>query len=291
MRTATWRRYAGSRARSPCTRACASPTRWPRTRRVGWQVWRCPRLEEQQALVGSVAQEHDVTLVEGAGGLLVRLGEGYTLADVLAPYDARWVVVARAGLGTLNHTELTVAALHDRGRDVAGVVIGSWPEHPDLAEQQNLLDLPRVTGVPLLGQGPGRCGGAAGPRVPARCSGLGAGPSNRCRGCGSAATNRPAARPRAGVSTDEGPAVKASTGIRGTCTYGERSITHCGSDSSSPSWPSVRNSTRNAQPSTAQLLRRVYAATASAATSHTAGAWATAAPTNRPTDNEPPALP
>ena len=78
-----------------------------------------------------------------------------TLADVLAPYDARWVVVARAGLGTLNHTELTVAGdPARRGRDVAGVVIGSWPEHPDLAEEQNLLDLPRVTGVPLLGRVP-----------------------------------------------------------------------------------------------------------------------------------------
>jgi len=113
-----------------------------------------PSLEEQQELIGTVAKEHDVTLVEGAGGLMVRLGADYTLADVVAPYDARWVVVARAGLGTLNHAELTVAALRARGQDVAGVVIGSWPEHPDLAEQQNLIDLPRVTGVPLLGRVP-----------------------------------------------------------------------------------------------------------------------------------------
>ena len=113
-----------------------------------------PSLEDQRALVAAVASEHDVTFVEGSGGLLVRLGEDYTLADVLAPYDARWVVVARAGLGTLNHAELTVRALRERGQDVAGVVIGSWPEHPGLAEEQNLVDLPRVTGVPLLGQVP-----------------------------------------------------------------------------------------------------------------------------------------
>ena len=37
---------------------------------------------------------------------------------------------------------------------MAGVVIGSWPEHPGLAEKQNLVDLPRVTGVPLLGRVP-----------------------------------------------------------------------------------------------------------------------------------------
>ncbi len=111
-------------------------------------------LEEQRGLVGSVAREHDVTLVEGAGGLLVRIGEDYTLADVVAPHDARWVVVARAGLGTLNHTELTVSALRARGAHVTGVVVGSWPEQPDLAEEQNLLDLPRVTGVRLLGKIP-----------------------------------------------------------------------------------------------------------------------------------------
>jgi dethiobiotin synthetase len=113
-----------------------------------------PSLQDQQDLVGSVAREHDVNFVEGAGGLLVRIGEDYTLADVVAPYDARWVVVVRAGLGTLNHAELTVAALRDRGQDVAGVVVGSWPEQPGLAEDQNLIDLPRLTGVPLLGRIP-----------------------------------------------------------------------------------------------------------------------------------------
>ncbi len=113
-----------------------------------------PSLEEQRELVGKVAREHDVTLVEGAGGLLVRLGEGYTLADVVAPYAALWVVVARAGLGTLNHAELTVAALKARDQDVAGVVVGEWPEQPGIAEEENLIDLPRVTGVPLLGRIP-----------------------------------------------------------------------------------------------------------------------------------------
>jgi len=113
-----------------------------------------PSLAEQQELVGTVARGHDVTIVEGSGGLLVRLGDGFTLADVVAPYDPAWVVVAHAGLGTLNHAELTVQALRDRGADVRGIVVGAWPAHPDLAEEQNLLDLPRLTGVPLLGRIP-----------------------------------------------------------------------------------------------------------------------------------------
>ncbi len=113
-----------------------------------------PDLEEQRALLAQVDAEHDVTLVEGSGGLLVRLGADFTLVDLVAPYAARWVVVARPGLGTLNHSELTVEALRHRRQEVLGIVLGSWPAEPGLAEQQNLLDLPRVTGVPLLGRVP-----------------------------------------------------------------------------------------------------------------------------------------
>jgi dethiobiotin synthetase len=65
-----------------------------------------------------------------------------------------FVVVARAGLGTLNHSALTVQAIQHRGLHVHGVVIGSWPAEPDLAAEQNLLDVPILTGVPLLGRIP-----------------------------------------------------------------------------------------------------------------------------------------
>ena len=61
------------------------------------------------------------------------------------------LVVATAGLGTLNHTELTVAELRRRGLTCVGVVVGAWPADPDLAARCNLVDLPAVTGVPLLG--------------------------------------------------------------------------------------------------------------------------------------------
>ncbi len=95
----------------------------------------------------------DDAVVEGAGGILVRLGD-FTLADVARKLDAPVLVVARAGLGTLNHTALTCEALAARGLRCAGVVIGSWPEAPGLAERRNLEDLPRYAGVPLLGRVP-----------------------------------------------------------------------------------------------------------------------------------------
>jgi dethiobiotin synthetase len=100
-----------------------------------------------------LAADHDLVLVEGAGGLLVRLRDDPpgTLADVAALLAAPVLVVAAAGLGTLNATALTVEALRTRGLTCAGIVIGAWPARPDLAACENLLDLPAVTGVPLLG--------------------------------------------------------------------------------------------------------------------------------------------
>ena len=95
----------------------------------------------------------DTVIVEGAGGLLVRLdAAGGTLLDLASLLDAvaevEVVVVVAAGLGTLNHTELTVDALRARGLTVRGLVIGSWPAEPGLAERCNLEDLPRI--APLL---------------------------------------------------------------------------------------------------------------------------------------------
>ncbi|MET7938161.1 dethiobiotin synthase [Streptomyces sp. NPDC005322] len=99
-----------------------------------------------------LATEHDLVLVEGAGGLLVRFDEtGATLADAARLLAAPVLVVAHAGLGTLNATALTTEALRARALDCPGVVIGSWPAAPDLASRCNLADFPESAGVPLLG--------------------------------------------------------------------------------------------------------------------------------------------
>ena len=107
-----------------------------------------------------LAADHDLVLVEGAGGLLVRFCDDPpgTLADVARLLGAPVLVVAAAGLGTLNATALTVEALRARDLKCAGVVIGAWPADPDLAARENLRDLPAVTGVPLLGALPERSG-------------------------------------------------------------------------------------------------------------------------------------
>nr|WP_225953888.1 dethiobiotin synthase [Kibdelosporangium phytohabitans] len=102
--------------------------------------------------VSRLDEDHDLVIVEGAGGLLVRFdSNGSTIADAAWAMGVPVVVVASAGLGTLNATALTAEALLRRGIESLGVVIGSWPAEPDLATRCNLEDLPVAAGAPLLG--------------------------------------------------------------------------------------------------------------------------------------------
>lgn len=110
-----------------------------------------PPVREYVERIRALEASYDLVLVEGAGGLLVRLdADGGTLLDIAAATGGDAVVVCAAGLGTLNHAELTVDALRARDVEVAGLVVGSWPAEPGLAERCNLEDLPRHTGAPIL---------------------------------------------------------------------------------------------------------------------------------------------
>ncbi|MEV0152475.1 dethiobiotin synthase [Micromonospora sp. NPDC050686] len=108
--------------------------------------------------VRAEADKHDLVLVEGAGGLLVPMGlrpsgEPWTVADLAVSLGIPAVVVARAGLGTLNHTALTLEALERRGVP-AGVVLGAWPAEPELVHWANLTDLvPNLLGAVPMGAG------------------------------------------------------------------------------------------------------------------------------------------
>jgi dethiobiotin synthetase len=109
--------------------------------------------------VGALADDRDLVLVEGAGGLLVRFDDdGATLADWARELGAPVLVVAHPSLGTLNHTALTLEALAHRGLALAGVVLGSWPAEPDLAERCNIRDLETLAARPLAGALPDGAG-------------------------------------------------------------------------------------------------------------------------------------
>lgn len=111
-----------------------------------------PDLRDAVSRISRLARDRRLVLVEGAGGLLVRYDDdGTTLADLAHSLGAPLVVVAPAGLGTLNHTALTLEVMAHRGLQLAGVVIGCWPAEPDLACRANLRDLETLAARPLAG--------------------------------------------------------------------------------------------------------------------------------------------
>ena len=109
-------------------------------------------LRRAAAYAARLATSRQQVIVEGAGGLLVRYDRaGTTIADLAAMLDAPVLTVTAPGLGTLNHTALTLEALATRALTCAGVVIGCWPSEPGLAERCNLTDLETTAGQPLAG--------------------------------------------------------------------------------------------------------------------------------------------
>ncbi|MDO4686121.1 MAG: dethiobiotin synthase [Corynebacterium sp.] len=115
-------------------------------------------LSETASKIRSLQTPTNTVLIEGAGGLLVRLADSWTLADLAVELHAKVIVVTSLGLGSLNAAELTVEAARARGLDVVGLIGGAMPEHPDLATSLNIAELPRVTGVPFLGGLPDNAG-------------------------------------------------------------------------------------------------------------------------------------
>jgi dethiobiotin synthetase len=106
-------------------------------------------LPTRDELVASVASvDATLTIVEGAGGLLVELGEGgVTLRDLADKLAAPVLVVVSPGLGTLNHTALTLEALAAQDISCAGLVIGAWPREPGVAEEGNRDALGQMAAV------------------------------------------------------------------------------------------------------------------------------------------------
>ena len=87
--------------------------------------------------------------VEGAGGILVELRDGFSMADLARTLDLPVVIACRAGLGTLNHSALTVEAARRRGLDVTGLAIVGWGSDASAAAVTNPPELARL--APIAG--------------------------------------------------------------------------------------------------------------------------------------------
>jgi dethiobiotin synthetase len=97
-------------------------------------------------------KKHSFMIVEGAGGILVPLTDRRSFLDLAALLRLPVLIVARPGLGTINHTLLTVMALRDRRLPIAGIVINySRDQRTGLSERTNPDVIERRSGVPVIG--------------------------------------------------------------------------------------------------------------------------------------------
>ncbi len=94
---------------------------------------------------------HDVLLIEGAGGLFVPLGQKRFVSDLIQLMEAPALVVARAGLGTINHTLLTLSCLKQKKISVAGIILNHHLEEEDPSTPHNPNALKSATTTPLWG--------------------------------------------------------------------------------------------------------------------------------------------
>ena len=101
------------------------------------------------AAAREAASGGDTLVCEGVGGLLVPITPGYSIRDLAVDLSLPILVVARTGLGTINHSLLTIEAARAAGLRVAAVVMSPWPERPDPIEVSNRASVERLAGVPV----------------------------------------------------------------------------------------------------------------------------------------------
>ncbi len=106
-----------------------------------------PSPAEIAAAIRAGALPEALTVVEGVGGLLVPLGPGGDVRTLAAELGLPLVIAARPGLGTINHTLLTVEAARAAGLSIAGVVMTPWRPSPTVMEQSNRDTIARLSGA------------------------------------------------------------------------------------------------------------------------------------------------
>jgi dethiobiotin synthetase len=113
---------------------------------LGRARWALARLEQRHSAV--------VSLIEGAGGLLVPMPGGSWLPDWISGLRARPLIVARAGLGTVNHTLLTIESMRVRELEPLGFIFSQLLARDDPSRPHNASVIEQRSGVPCLGNLP-----------------------------------------------------------------------------------------------------------------------------------------
>ncbi len=111
-------------------------------------------LDDVVDAVTALEDRYEAVLVEGVGGLLVPVGPGWNVSDLAEALGLHLVVVARPGLGTVNHTLLTLEAARARGLRVAGVILNGRRDQHDASLERNADLITSLGEVRVIGQTP-----------------------------------------------------------------------------------------------------------------------------------------
>ena len=99
----------------------------------------------------ALRREHEAVVVEGAGGILVPLNESETMLDLIRLLSIPVVLVARRGLGTINHTLLSLSALQSKGVEVSGIILNETAHTPGFIAGDNAETIARLGKTAVLG--------------------------------------------------------------------------------------------------------------------------------------------
>lgn len=116
---------------------------------AAWEEGKVP-LPKIEKTFRSVRKKYDCLIVEGIGGVLVPIATGFLAVDWAVKWRLPALVVARAGLGTINHTLLTLEALRRRKVGVLGVVVNGY-KGKELSEKTNVQALRKLQKAPVYG--------------------------------------------------------------------------------------------------------------------------------------------
>jgi dethiobiotin synthetase len=105
--------------------------------------------EVLQKAARAAAAGADFVICEGVGGLLVPLRSDYLVRDLAVELGHPLVIAASPGLGTINHTLLTIESARAAGLTVASVVITPWPQEPAEIERSNRETIAEIAGAPV----------------------------------------------------------------------------------------------------------------------------------------------
>jgi dethiobiotin synthetase len=109
-------------------------------------------LKTVKASLKELQNKHQVILIEGAGGLMVPLTERYYTVDLVRDLKAELIIVSRLGLGTINHTLLTIEQARAKGLKIKGIIFSDTSLKPkSIAERTNPQEIEKLSGVKVLG--------------------------------------------------------------------------------------------------------------------------------------------